>query len=344
MKTCTCCKEEKDEGCFYKRKKGKGGLSPVCKACSKEKHSKYCTENKEKLDAYRLEYYERNKDRLKEQREQARLLVRDMSGSRVCTRCGVEKPEVEFYADRSGCKECCRATGRRYREENIDKIRKYWRDNRDVLLARHREYWAADREKIAARRKAYGEKNKAAISAINRVQYAKNRVKRCEKQRRYREDNKDKLKADCKKWAIANKDRKNAYMRLYVRNRVKSDPIFALSYRVRARIRHAVEGIGTKKNSSTSIIIGCSFPELREYLGISGIEDLVGKHIDHICPLAQAKTEEELYKLSHFSNLRVIDSHENMIKSDNKTEEGEHMCLLLLGRPWSDEDRRGVPC
>lgn len=42
---------------------------------------------------------------------------------------------------------------------------------------------------------------------------------------------------------------------------------------------------------------------------------LKGWHIDHIKPLNLAKTEEELYKLCHYTNLQPMWAEENLKKS-----------------------------
>jgi hypothetical protein len=39
-------------------------------------------------------------------------------------------------------------------------------------------------------------------------------------------------------------------------------------------------------------------------------------HIDHIIPLASAKTEEELIELCHYTNLQPLWAEENLIKGD----------------------------
>jgi hypothetical protein len=39
-------------------------------------------------------------------------------------------------------------------------------------------------------------------------------------------------------------------------------------------------------------------------------------HIDHIMPLASAKTEEELVALCHYTNLQPLWAAENLRKSD----------------------------
>ena len=52
MKTCSRCKEEKDESLFCKNRVTKDGLDYFCKICRRASTKKWQSENKEKIDEY----------------------------------------------------------------------------------------------------------------------------------------------------------------------------------------------------------------------------------------------------------------------------------------------------
>jgi hypothetical protein len=75
------------------------------------------------------------------------------------------------------------------------------------------------------------------------------------------------------------------------------------------------------KKNKTYDIIGCSPIELKTHLeslfldGMSWENHGVGGwHIDHIMPLSTAKTEEDVYKLSHYTNLQPLWAKDNLQK------------------------------
>jgi hypothetical protein len=164
--------------------------------------------------------------------------------------------------------------------------------------------------------------------------------------RDYKKANPERAKASTKRYRIKNRDKIQAaqadYMKKYryritahETKRYREDVLFALKKRVKHRIRQVLrKAFGVSKSKSTNKILGCTSTELLTHLGISSIDELAGNQIDHVCPLSCAKTEEEVYKLNHYSNLRILPAAENLAKSDSWTEAGAMLHLILLGREW----------
>lgn len=105
----------------------------------------------------------------------------------------------------------------------------------------------------------------------------------------------------------------------YEKDRAAKDPVFRLSRRMRARIREALRDRRISKSKKSIETIGCGWGELRAHLesmfsdGMSW-ENMNLWHVDHIVPLALAKTEDEVMRLCHFSNLQPLWATENLSK------------------------------
>jgi len=104
----------------------------------------------------------------------------------------------------------------------------------------------------------------------------------------------------------------------------KKDPIKKMAIRIRSCIASAFRYKGFKKNSKSTQILGCTYDELKNHIekqftkGMSW-DRLSEIHIDHIIPLATAKTIEDVIALNHFTNLRPMWAKDNILKS-NKLE------------------------
>ena len=129
----------------------------------------------------------------------------------------------------------------------------------------------------------------------------------------------------------------------YHKNRVKIaerrkakrlNDVWLIADRTRASLNQALRKFGFKKDSHTAQYVGLTWEQFLVYLGPRHIDDV---HLDHICPLAQACTGEEVLKLFHYTNLRWMPAYDNISKGDGRTEEGETLCIQLLGRPWQEE-------
>ncbi len=87
-----------------------------------------------------------------------------------------------------------------------------------------------------------------------------------------------------------------------------------------SRLRVFLKLKNITKNNKTFEIIGCTPQELKQHIENKFTEgmkwELIGRyiHIDHIIPLCSANTEEEIYKLCHYTNLQPLWCDENYKK------------------------------
>ena len=152
----------------------------------------------------------------------------------------------------------------------------------------------------------------------NNLYVKKNRDRvNCIKQK-YVDNNKEKVKQSKKEWFDKNPNYRNEW----IINNYNNDFIFRLVNIMRARTRLFLKSKNIKKKNSTFEIVGCSPEFLKEHLENQFTEgmcwDLMGKHIhiDHIIPLSSAKTEEEAYKLCHYTNLQPLWAEDNLKKGN----------------------------
>jgi hypothetical protein len=114
-------------------------------------------------------------------------------------------------------------------------------------------------------------------------------------------------------------EKRAAYMRNYLKQRSLSDPVFAMACRLRVRTSVAILKKGYSKTSKTKEILGCSWEDLKYHLESKFNNGMSWKnrnlwHIDHIVPLASAKSKEELISLCHYTNLQPLWAEDNLKK------------------------------
>ena len=105
----------------------------------------------------------------------------------------------------------------------------------------------------------------------------------------------------------------------YTKKRKKTDAIFYLKTRVRKVITHAITRKGYKKNGRSFQILGCNYPEFKAYIENQFKDGMCWErfneiHIDHIIPMKSAKTEADVLRLNHYTNLQPLWAHDNMTK------------------------------
>jgi hypothetical protein len=129
----------------------------------------------------------------------------------------------------------------------------------------------------------------------------------------YNKLNYEKEKERKLKWSRDNKEYSNNYQK----QRKKEDILF----RLKTNIRTSVNRYLKYRSKHTFEIVGCSPQFLKEHLEAQFIDGMTWEnrsewHIDHIIPLSSAKTEDELYMLCHYKNLQPLWAEDNLKKSN----------------------------
>ena len=245
----------------------------------------------------------------------------DKLETKICTLCKIDKDISCFRTKKnkgkeilySWCRECEREYNKKlsnkYYEKNKDKIKKYYQEKKNAIQEKRKSYIEENREKARIRSKIYYENNKEKIS-----QYRKdNAEKRILYDKEYYENNKK---------SILEKDKK------YKQNKRKTDYIYRIKERIRNNINTSFKKKSYIKKEKTSKIIGLEIDDFIKYL-LQTFKNNYGYewdkkepvHIDHIIPLATAKTEEDIIKLCYYTNLQLLKAEDNL-KKGKKINEG----------------------
>ncbi len=208
-----------------------------------------------------------------------------------------------------------------YRAENADERRAYSRqyhaDHRDEVNAKHRAYRKAHRAEFSERDKEYARTHKEQI-AKRYKEWAKDHAEQlAEYNKQYRSANAEEIRI--KRQAYDKKHRKRITASFIKRR--NEDPLFKLSTQVRGLIRTSLKKKGYKKDSHTYEILGCDYATFFEHLKATWRNNYGTEwqgedyHIDHIIPLATAKTRQEVLDLCYYKNLQMLTPRDNLVKN-----------------------------
>ncbi len=207
-----------------------------------------------------------------------------------------------------------------YKKKKEELSKKYF-DNKEEILEKRKEYYEDNKEKIRDYNKKYREDNFEHLKEYNSNYYQENRSTFLE---------------NAKEYVLNNKESYKKYQREYMSRRLADDELFRLSKNIRTLIK---KSLGIKNNTKTIDIIGCSIDDFKKYIelkfevwmnwdnwGLYNGELDYGWDIDHIIPLSSVKSEDELIKLNHFSNLQPLCSKVNRYIKRNLSEDSN--CLF----------------
>ena len=198
-----------------------------------------------------------------------------------CRNCKVEKEFKEFSESKTrkdGLQPECKACVKAYQKINAESINEYQKEyrkaNAESMAEKSKEYRKANAESIAEYKKEYYKANAASI-----IEYKKE----------------------------------------YQKTKRKINPMYKFRCDVRSLTSAAFKRRKLKKGSKTQALLGCTFEELAQHLEKQFQEGMTlanhGEwHIDHIIPLASAKTKKQVEKLCHYTNLQPLWAVDNMKK------------------------------
>ena len=227
---------------------------------------------------------------------------------KVCSKCKEEKDFSDFSKRsdskdgyRSQCKKCLNT------QSVKDRSNKYYKNNRDFLLnkSKERKLKKSDpNSKIRTIRRMFEScnDNQSVCTKCMCIKDVENFIK--DKIR------KNGLSAQC-----------NECKNEYYKNKKKSDIIFKISTTIRSMISSYIKSNGIKKSKKSEEIIGCKFKDLKIHLELKFKDGMKWEnygmwHIDHIIPISYAKSEEEIYKLNHYTNLQPLWAKDNLSKGN----------------------------
>ncbi len=209
--------------------------------------------------------------------------------TKICSKCKEEKELCFFGVDKKRndglrlyCNDCRKIESLEYRKRNPEKrketIKKYYENNKEKTKEKDKVRFLENPEKIRA---------------IKLKSYHKNKTK----------------------------DKQIDRRRKYRKYKRKTDEKYKLADATRSRIKFYLQRNNITKKNKTFDIVGCTPEFLKEHIEKKFKEGMswdnygfYGWHIDHIKPLSSAKTDEELYKLCHYSNLQPLWANENLSK------------------------------
>jgi hypothetical protein len=345
-KRCTSCKELREKSCFVKDKYRPDGLAGNCKLCRKKNQEKVKTSEKvipatkkcSKCNLVKAEKeFARNSNSYSGLDSKCKLCrtenyYKELENKeyisvdfKTCTRCNIEKPIIDFHKSISSkdghnqaCISCCLAYGKLYYEEHREESIEYSRNRR--------------------------KENPEKVQEINRKSFQKNKNKHKEKLKQYRVANKDKIAEQNRTWRENNKESLKQKKKEYAQNnrhvkkawldkRKMEDPLFKLSIQIRVNFNNIFNKVLDNKlvkNKSSLDILSCSFEEFFSHIEKQFLpwmdfsnhglckEDTFdcSWHFDHIIPISEAKTEDEVYLLNHWSNFQPMCGKRNIIKNN----------------------------
>ncbi len=231
-----------------------------------------------------------------------------------CVTCKLEKPQEEFHRNKrkpDGLSVSCKKCA-------IDRVKIWALNNKEKSRENYNNWVSLNRQRKLEIQKTYRDKHNEEIKLKQRIRRSKFRDSDREKNRKRQKE------------------------------RMLTDPVFALTRTLRRRFSDALKKQCCNKETSALKLLGCTIPELKQYLESKFIEGMTwenrgsgillenGKpvrdengmtilvkcwHIDHIkcCDSFDLSDLEQQKQCFHYTNLQPLWATDNISKGSKTT-------------------------
>lgn len=256
--------------------------------------------------------------------------------TKICTKCKEERILELFCKNKNfkdGYHSQCKLCKKEYNLLNSDTIKIY-----------NKEWYNENKDWVKEYSKLYHDNNPDYQKLYNIEHYFENKIQKenwnlnnPDYHKNYYIDNKEELQIIRKNWYLENREETIQKMVKRSKNRRDIDPLYRISGNLRISIgtsfKNTLNG-KYSKSKHTKEILGCDFEEFVKHIESQfkswmnlenygnpkdGILELNKTwDLDHIIPLSSAKTEDDLYKLNHYTNFQPLCSYTNRLIKRNK--------------------------
>jgi hypothetical protein len=241
---------------------------------------------------YNQSYYKNNKEKIKQKQKELR------------------EKNIEKYKERD----------KLYREKNIEKCKE-----------RDKSYYENNKERLKQQSLEHYNNNKEQYKFLFKERYVNETEEQREKRKKsmysHVDRNRDEWNKKSLEYYYNNKEERLKYGKQYVKEKYQNDILYKLRVIISSTISRRLKKVTDKKSKSSLEMVGLdNWNTLKEYIENQWGEGMTWDNygnkpgdwsIDHIIPISSAKTEEEIYKLNHYTNLRPM-WHIDNIKKGNK--------------------------
>lgn len=199
-------------------------------------------------------------------------------------------------------------------EKRIQYLKDYYQKNKEKIIEKTRTYLNSPEGKV--KRIEYREKNRN-----KQREYDTNPINKEKRNKRLKQQREN----TPKRKPISDENRVKRNLR--VRQRMATEPLFKLKKNIRTLISQTLKNKGVKKSLKSEQILGCTYQQFKEHIekqfelwmswdNYGTPKDKIFElnktwDVDHIIPLKTAKTEEDIIRLNHYTNLRPLCSYYN---------------------------------